>query len=165
MSAQVSFSPGEREQARPRLVLVPEMRSTVSTVGFVLIIMAFVALGMGLVMVVTTSVAAQSKELSALRTESTRLDYRAASLSTDLQRTSSSASLAFRASDLGMVPNPYPAFIQLSDKAILGETTAVSGDEVPYLQRLPKVPAASSEGNDAAPVVGETLPVAAGADQ
>lgn len=164
MSTQVSFQQEEHAKEGPQLTLVPQLRSTVSTVGFVFIIMALVALGMGLVMVVTTSVAAQSNELSTLRSESTQLDYRAAALTTELQGTSSSAFLAFRASDLGMVPNPYPAFIRLSDGAILGDPTPVQGDEAPYLQRMPKVPAASIR-TDEETTMGQTLPVAAGVDQ
>lgn len=165
MSAQVSFSPEERTEPRPTLTLVPQLRSTVSTMGFALIIMALVATGMGLVMVVTTSVAAQSSELSALRTEATELDYRAASLTTTLQNTSSTASLALRASDLGMVPNPYPAFVRLADGAILGEPTQVTGDEAPYLRRLSSEPASNPllTGGDAA--VGQALPVAPGGDR
>lgn len=165
MSAQVSFSPAEREHTSPSLTLVPPLRSTVSTIGFALIVMALVALGMGLVMVVTTTVAAQSKELSELRTESVELDYRAAALTTKLQSSSSTAFLALRASDLGMVPNPYPAFIRLSDGAILGEPTQVSGSEAPYIRRIPP-------NADAAPLVAggageaeQVLPVAQGADR
>lgn len=168
MSAQVSFSPEKGEETHPSLTLVPQLRSTVSTMGFVFIIMVLVALGMALVMVVTTSVAAQSKELSALRTEATELDYRAAALGTELQSASSTAFLALRASDLGMVPNPYPAFIRLSDGAILGEPTAVNGDEAPYLRRLPAESAtnplaAGGAGGGAA--AEQTLPMAPGVDR
>lgn len=134
MSAQVSFSTEKHTHEKPRLELVPPVRSTVSSMGFALIVVVLVALGMGLVMVVTTSVAAQSKELSELRTEATQLDYRASSLATELQKTSSSALLAMRASELGMVRNPYPAFIRLSDKAIIGEPRAVSTQEASALR-------------------------------
>ena len=163
MSATVSFLDQEEPHTRPELTLVPPLRSTVSTVGFGLIIMALVALGMGLVMVITTSVATQSRELSALRVEATELQYRAANLTTQLQVKSSSASLVIRASDAGMVPNPNPVFIRLSDGEILGDATPVLGDEAPYLRR-PAVPlAASSADEPTAP--GPALPVAPGADQ
>ncbi len=162
MSASVSFPGQEQQHTRPGLTLVPPVRSTVSTLGFGLIIMALVALGMGLVMVITTSVAAQSKELSALRVEATELQYRAANLTTQLQEKSSSASLVIRASDAGMVPNPNPVFIRLSDGEILGEATPVVGDEAPYLRR-PSVSLAAGSENSAAS--GSALPVAPGADQ
>lgn len=162
MSAQVSFPGQEQPHTHPGLTLVPPVRSTVSTVGFGLIIMALVALGMGLVMVITTSVAAQSKELSALRVEATELQYRAANLTTQLQDKSSSASLVIRASDAGMVPNPNPVFIRLSDKVILGDAKPVVGDEAPRL-RGPSSPLAVGPQISAAPEA--ALPVAPGADQ
>ncbi|RMB59688.1 hypothetical protein [Tessaracoccus antarcticus] len=170
MSAQAAFSTEERQEQGPRLTLVPPLRSTVSTVGFALIIMALVAVGMGLVMVVTTSVAAQSKELSGLRTEATLLEYRTASLTTELQTTSATGRLATRAADLGMVPNPYPAFIRLSDGKILGEPTPVRGNEVPYLRQheltpptAPRIRVLAGQDDAAAPT--PTLPMAPGVDQ
>ncbi len=162
MSATVSFPGQEEPHTRPALTLVPPVRSTVSTVGFGLIIMALVALGMGVVMVITTSVAAQSKELSALRVEATELQYSAANLTTQLQEKSSSASLVIRASDAGMVPNTNPVFIRLSDGEILGDAAPVVGDEAPYLRR-PSVSLVSSAENAAASE--SALPVASGADQ
>lgn len=162
MSATVSF-PGQGEPHNsPALMLVPPVRSTVSTVGFGLIIMALVALGMGLVMVITTSVAAQSKELSALRVEATELQYRAANLTTQLQEKSSSASLVIRAIDAGMVPNTNPVFIRLADGEILGDATPVVGDEAPYLRRPSVSLVASPEDAAAAESV---LPGGSGADQ
>ncbi|MEO7587268.1 MAG: hypothetical protein ABIS84_04495 [Arachnia sp.] len=170
MSAQVAFSPEATQVQGPTLTLVPPLRSTVSAVGFALIILTLVAVGMGLVMVVTTSVAAQSKELSGLRTEATLLDYRAASLTTALQTTSSTGRLAMRASDLGMVPNPFPAFVRLSDGAILGEPTPVRGDEVPYLRQYEQAPPIAPQvrvipADGATPASTPSLPVAPGADQ
>ena len=168
MSAQVSFLPEEPTNPAPNLSLVPPLRSTVSTVGFVLIVMALVALGLSLVMVVTTSVASQSKELSELRKEAVLLEYRAASLTTRVQEISSTASLAMRASDLGMVPNVYPAFIRISDGVILGEPTAVTGKEAPYLRRQVPTPLIPSRvggaGSDEAGAV-QLLPVAPGTNQ
>lgn len=163
MSAQVSFTQAEPTQVGPRLTLVPPVRSTVSTMGFALIVMVLVALGMGVVMVVTTSVAAQSRELSSLRTEATELEYTAAALTTELQSTSSSASLAMRASDLGMVPNRYPAFIRLSDGAILGDPTPVTRDESPYLRRVQQASAATPQVRSN--TLKQSLPVAPDGDR
>ena len=36
-----------------------------------------------------------------------------------------------------MVPNPFPAFVDLSNGAIVGQPQQVKGDEVPYLTGLP----------------------------
>ena len=122
-----------REPSRPRLRLVPPVKARVSTFGFLLILAILVVLGMALVMVVTTQVGAQSRDLANLRKEATRLSYEAAARRTELQGVSSSGSLALRASELGMVPNPFPAFVDLSTGAITGEPRPVKGDEAPYL--------------------------------
>jgi hypothetical protein len=53
--------------------------------------------------------------------EVARLTERAQDLEQQLQRAASPASLAGRARALGMVPAPAPAFLRLSDGAILGE--------------------------------------------
>lgn len=115
-------------------------KAGVSTVGFVLIILGVIGLGLGGVMIVTTSISAQSRELSALRTEASELDYERAALRTQLESLSSTGSLALRATQLGMVPNPYPAFVSLSDGTIAGDPTPVTGDELPQLRgQLPDI--------------------------
>ena len=126
-----------RQISRPRLRLVPPVKARVSTFGFLLILAALVVVGMVFVMVVTTQVGAQSRDLSNLRREATQLSYEVAARRTELQGVSSSGSLALRASELGMVPNPFPAFVDLSNGAIVGQPQQVKGDEVPYLTRLP----------------------------
>lgn len=138
MSAQplTLESPTEPER-RSALTLLPTPRPVLSGVGFGVLVALLVVVGLAVVMVVSTSVAAQSRELASLRKEATELGYAAAALTHELQTASSTSSLALRASELGMVPNPYPAFINLADGSILGEPTAVRGDEVTYLRRLP----------------------------
>ncbi|NLE96972.1 MAG: hypothetical protein GX596_03145 [Propionibacterium sp.] len=112
----------------------------VSTVGFVLIVLAIVGLGLGGVMVVTTSIGAQSRELTSLQRQADELGYESAALTSQLDAMSSTASLALRATDLGMVPNPYPAYVSLADGEILGDPTPVTGDELPQLSgKLPPV--------------------------
>ena len=76
--------------------------TTVSTVGFLAILAALVVVGMAVVMIVTTQVGAQSRELTALRKEAETLSYEQAALTTELQEVSSSGSLALRAAELGM---------------------------------------------------------------
>jgi len=122
---------------RPRLRLVPPVKARVSTFGFLLILAALVAVGMVFVMVVTTQVGAQSRDLSNLRREATQLSHEGAARRTELQGVSSSGSLALRASELGMVPNPFPAFVDLSNGTIVGRPQQVKGDEAPYLTGLP----------------------------
>lgn len=117
-----------------------KQQAAVSTVGFVLIVLAIVGLGLGGVMVVTTSIGAQSRELTALQRQADELGYESAALASQLDQLSSTASIALRATDLGMVPNPYPAYVSLADGKILGVPTPVSGDELPQLRgKLPPI--------------------------
>ncbi|MFV0428897.1 MAG: hypothetical protein ACK5KO_05690 [Arachnia sp.] len=131
----------------PRLTLVPRSAGAVPTLGFVALVSLLVVVGLAGVMVVTTSVASQSSELSDLRQEATELSYTAAALTTELHEKSSSASLALRATDLGMVPNPYPAFLSLADGSIQGDPQPVTGNEAPYLN---SAASADPAANDAA---------------
>ncbi|MFT3887273.1 MAG: hypothetical protein QM713_03815 [Arachnia sp.] len=124
----------ERPRTQPRLRLVQAPTATVSTLGFVGIVVLLIAAGLAGVMFVTTSVAAQSRELSSLRKEATTLGYESAALTSELQRVTSANALALRASELGMVPNPYPVFINLGDGTMTGEPTPVKGDELPFLR-------------------------------
>lgn len=117
-----------------KLALLPQSSSRLSTLGFFGVIGLLVALGLTVVMVTSTTVAAQSRELSALQREASELAYQAALLNSDLQVISSTSSLAVRAADLGMVPNPYPAFINLEDSTVMGEPTRVSGNEAQWLR-------------------------------
>ncbi|MDO5067504.1 MAG: hypothetical protein Q4D96_09525 [Propionibacteriaceae bacterium] len=109
--------------------------TNVSTLGFLLLVAGLVVVGMAAVMIVTTQVGAQSRELSALRKEATSLSYQEAALTSELQEVSSPGSLALRAAELGMVPNPFPAFVDLSTGQLLGEPRVVQGDEAPYITR------------------------------
>lgn len=109
-------------------------KGTISTVRFALIIVAIIGLGLAGVLVVTTSIGAQANELTKLQSEAKKLEYESASLRTQLEGLSSTGSLAMRASELNMVPNPYPAFVMLDSGKVLGEPTKVRGNEFPELR-------------------------------
>ena len=113
----------------------PTPTNPVSTLGFVLIVLAVIAVGLTGVLVTTTSIGAQSKELTELRAEADRLEYESAALGSEIETRASTSSLALRAADLGMVPNPYPAYVMLGTGEILGEPTKVTGREFPQLRR------------------------------
>lgn len=137
-----------------QLSVVERPHQSVSALGFGLIIVALVVAGLALVMVVTTSVAQQSRELARLTTQSTELGYHSAALTTELQQRESANSLALRATQLGMVPNPYPVFISLEDGTVRGEPTPVTGDELSFLwgttpeEPLPDAAAPAEPGDE-----------------
>lgn len=154
----MSAAPVETEtrQRAPRLSLVHTPTASVSTFGFIAIIAVLIGIGLGGVMIVSTSVGAQSQELTMLRREATELGYKAESLEGELQRVSSANALALRATELGMVPNPYPAFINLADGTVTGVPTAVKGNEMPFLTGTQMKPLPSAQ---------PTVPPADPADQ
>ena len=141
MSAEAIFDERTEQAAPPRLRLVQAPTATVSALGFVGIVALLIVAGLGGVMFVTTSVGAQSRELTALRNQATQLGYESAALTSQLQRASSANALALRATELGMVPNPYPAFINLADGTVTGVPTKVTGDELPFLRGRKLAPA------------------------
>ncbi|RRD50087.1 hypothetical protein [Arachnia propionica] len=148
LDRDVVIEPTPVPRGRLRIAAAP---SSVSTFGFLLILAGLVVVGMAAVMIITTQVGAQSRELSALRKEATALSYEEAELTSELQQVASPGSLALRAAQLGMVPNPFPAFVDLSTGTLLGEPRPVKGDEAPYITRnvpadpLPTAPDAGAE--------------------
>ena len=69
MSAEAIFDERTEQAAPPRLRLVQAPTATVSALGFVGIVALLIVAGLGGVMFVTTSVGAQSRELTALRNQ------------------------------------------------------------------------------------------------
>lgn len=132
MSAE-PISTESPEAPATRLSLVHSPKATVSTLGFAAIVALLIAAGLAGVLIVSTSVGTQAQDLAALRREATELGYKAASLESQLQTISSANALALRATELGMVPNPYPAFINLADGSVTGVPTPVTGNEMPFL--------------------------------
>ncbi len=129
---QVTETVAKASRPRLRLVQVPVAR--VSTIGFVAIVLLLIAAGLTGVMLVSTTVNAQSRELAGLRQEAMVLGYEADGLESKYQRVTSTNALALRAAELGLVPNPYPAFVNLGKGTITGEPKAVTGKEMPFLQ-------------------------------
>ncbi len=129
----MTTSTGAGQATRGRLKIAAAVPSAGSTFGFLLVIALCVVLGMGTVMIITTQVGAQSRELTALRREATTLSYEESGLIAELQEVASPGSLAVRARQLGMVPNPFPAFVDLPSGQVLGEPKTVTGDEAPYI--------------------------------
>lgn len=121
----------EQETARLRAVPVPAGR--LSRVPFLLVLAATLGLGMVGLLVLNTTVQTNAVEVRALEARLTTLSYTEAELETRLDRAESPADLAGKASDLGLRPNPYPAFIDLETGEVSGDPRAVEGDEMDAL--------------------------------
>ncbi len=92
----------------------------------------------GLLMLNTT-LQSQAFESRTLNRRATELAYTQADLENQLDALAAPQELARRASELGMRPNPFPAFLVLPSGKVVGKPIPVSGHEVPAL--IVKTPA------------------------
>ena len=92
----------------------------------------------GLLMLNTT-LQSQAFESRTLNRRATELAYSQADLENQLDALAAPQELARRASELGMRPNPFPAFLVLPSGKVVGKPIPVSGHEVPAL--IVKTPA------------------------
>ena len=92
----------------------------------------------GLLMLNTT-LQSQAFESRTVNRRATELAYTQADLENQLDALAAPQELARRASELGMRPNPFPAFLVLPSGKVVGKPIPVSGHEVPDL--IVKTPA------------------------
>lgn len=113
-----------------RLRAVPVQRRAVSTPVFAVFILVVLIVNMVFLVMITTTIQGKSAELVTLQAEESQLRYQRAAMSAQVQDLRSSQNLAARAWELGMRPNPNPAFIEMPSGMIVGEAIPVIGDEL-----------------------------------
>jgi hypothetical protein len=129
----VSAAPGlERPAGRvrsrgPRLSLVPAARPAprgpLRRKPFVAVVVSLLAAGLLGLLMLNTALAQDAFELHTLKQESRALEDREELLRREVEALQAPQELAARATELGMVPAGPPAFLRLSDGAVLGSTT------------------------------------------
>jgi hypothetical protein len=112
------------KHARPRVIYA---LSAVTCVGAIVVAQLLLSVG----------ISQGAYEISALRASQVELGRTADSVSEDLIRVSSPQSLAANAEALGMVSNSTPAYLRLSDGAVLGAPTAAAGDQAGAASLVP----------------------------
>jgi len=146
---------------RPRVVYA---LSAVACVGAVIVAQLLLSVG----------ISQGAYEISALRASQVELGRTASSVSEDLIRVSSPQSLAANAEALGMVSNSSPAYLRLSDGAVLGAPSSASGSQagaaslvpnallagVPLVTQLPAGGQGTSVASAAAAPIGGSAPLA-----
>jgi hypothetical protein len=108
----------------PRLSVVPPRVANARSGPFVLLVAAILVLGLVGLLLLNLSMQKASFRLAALETKAEQLQTREQSLDHRVDRLSSSDRLAAEAIRLGMVPNPNPVFLDLSDGSVIGDPVA-----------------------------------------
>ena len=106
---------------------------------FLLVLIGIFGIGMAGLLMLNTTLQSQAFESRTLNRRATELAYVQADLENQLDTLAAPHELARRASELGMRPNPFPAFLVLPSGKVVGKPIPVSGDEVPAL--IVKTPA------------------------
>ena len=123
-------SPGARSSVRRRPVLteVPPARAAVAGRGvFALVVVGLLVVGMGLLLVLNTSLAQGAFELNALTKAQRQLAVQDQQLLQQVALAESPDALQQRADQLGMVPAAAPVFLRLADGAVLGTPVPAVG--------------------------------------
>lgn len=143
---------GQRRRRERPVVLEGGRSERLARTPFLLALMLILGLGMAGLLALNTTLQGQAFEASRLNSQANRLTYQEESLQKQVNDLRSTSNLAARASQLGMRPNPHPAFVRLSDgkKVGKGKVRAVGGNELPELTvRTPEQIAAEKEAAEA----------------
>jgi len=103
------------------LRLVRPVRSRARRAPFVVVVLSVLAAGLVGLILISTTLQSLAFQQSSLDAEVATLQHRRDALSREVDQLSSPASIAQRASSLGMVRNQNPAFLRLSDNQVLGK--------------------------------------------
>ncbi|MFT3969279.1 MAG: hypothetical protein QM695_03120 [Micropruina sp.] len=141
----------EQPSSRESLREVRRPQRTMASIPFVLSLGVLLVLGMVGLLLLNTSLQEQAFAVRDQQKAATQLGYRMAALETEVTQARSSAGLAAAAAKLGMVPNPYPAYLKLPGGQIVGDPTAMTGHEVPDVRyRTPDELAAIAKAREEA---------------
>ncbi len=122
-------APGPRFP-RPRLSLVPRpVRRRAARTPFAVLVLLIAGIGLVGLLAVNTHLQQGALEQSQLEEHNQQLRERRAALAQAIDELEAPATLAQRASAHGMVPNPTPLFLQLSDGAVLGVMPDAQGTQ------------------------------------
>jgi hypothetical protein len=127
-----------RTSGRPlRAVAQPAAR--LARFPYLLVLIGIFGMGMVGLLMLNTTLQSQAFQSRTLNRQATELAYAQADLENQLDAMAAPQELARRASELGMRPNPFPAFLVLPSGKVVGEPIPVSGHELPAL--IVKTPA------------------------
>jgi hypothetical protein len=117
------------ERSRPRLRPVADPTPRLARFPFLLVVIGIFGLGMAGLLMLNTTLQNQAFEARGLNRQATELAYVQADLERQLDEQAAPERLALAASQLGMRPNPHPAFLVLPEGRVVGEPKPVNGSE------------------------------------
>lgn len=140
--------PSSRPARRLRPLASPPRR--MARLPFLTILVAVFGLGMAGLLLLNTTLQNQVFAARTLNRQATELTYVQADLEARFDVAAAPASLAQKASALGMRANPYPAFLVVPSGKVIGHPKVVRGHEMPSLVvRDPRRQAADQLATDA----------------
>jgi hypothetical protein len=131
--APLAARTGEAGRTGRPLRAVAQPAARLARFPFLLVLIGIFGLGMAGLLMLNTTLQSQAFESRTLNRRATELAYVQADLDNQLDALAAPPELARRASELGMRPNPFPAFLVLPSGKVVGKPIPVSGDEVPAL--------------------------------
>lgn len=133
MSAEPAAPARGLSRARSRLRALPVGRTRMSNLVFSVVISLILAFGLVAALILNTTLQSQSVELSSRKATVETLSHQEAALASQVDTRRSATHLQTSARQLGMVPDPRPAFIDLRTGKVVGTPYRVTGKELPGL--------------------------------
>ena len=94
---------------------------------FAIVVVVLLALGMGVLLLLNTTLAQGAFEIDRLQRENSSLQIREQTLAQQVAQAESPVSLQAKADALGMVSAGAPVFLRMSDGKVLGDATPAVG--------------------------------------
>lgn len=116
---------------RPVLRALPASRPRMGRLSFAVLVVVLLAVGLAGVLILNTTIQAQSMRISQETRTLQTLQHQQAVLSSQVDTLRGPESLQNRAKALGMRPNPHGTYIDLRTGKVVGTATRVTGKEVP----------------------------------
>ena len=133
-------------QQRARLSLVRGGRTHAPRVPFAALVLTVLGLGLVGLLVLNTSLQQGAFYVRDLQARAEQLTEQREALQLHVAELREPQRVAARAADLGMVPNPSPAFLRLTDGSVLGNVTPAVADSAAGFLTNPRAAAAPAQG-------------------
>ena len=122
-----------RSSRRASLTTVPSGPAVLGRTPFLVILATFLVAGMVGVLLLNTTLQSRAFEVRKLQRQANEVSYLRADLESKARHLATNEELARRATEIGMVPNPYPVYVVLPSGEVRGVPKPVQGNEMPLV--------------------------------